>query len=135
MKTVKANETYYPDMETLIYEARAREIAPSDIFKANSYDYLIDAKEFFNDITKGKDDGYAERAGARILKNKAGDQMYDVLLAWLSDGEVREKDKLSPAGVKFVGTDRKWVNTIDGRHRAQLCIMLDIDLPVEIIDG
>lgn len=115
--------TKYPTMEELINEARVREISYADIFEQDYYDTL-DAREFFDKITEGKEQSYKDNAARRILLNKPGHRYYDMLLAWLSDGETQ--DKLEPVVVRWDDYGEEY-SAMDGRHRAMFCIMLGID--------
>lgn len=115
--------TKYPTMEELINEARVREISYADIFEPDYYDTL-DAREFFDKITEGKEQSYKDNAARRILLNKPGHRYYDMLLAWLSDGETQ--DKLEPVVVRWDDYGEEY-SAMDGRHRAMFCIMLGID--------
>ena len=115
--------TKYPTMEELINEARVREISYADIFEPDNYDTL-DASEFFDKITEGKLQSYKDNAARRILLNQPGHRYYDMLLAWLSDGETQ--DKLEPVVVRWDDYGEEY-SAMDGRHRAMFCIMLGID--------
>lgn len=121
-------EMYYPKMQTLIDEATLREIRPEDIFKS-PYDNYVDSGIFYNKITEGKTQEYKESPQARILMNQPGDKYYDILMAWLSDGEADEKDKLEPVEIRM-SADGEDYRALDGRHRAMFCMLLGIeDLP------
>lgn len=115
-------------MKTLIDESKSRRVIPSDIFK--TYDLLVDPRKFLSVLCKDKQQSYIDSSIARILANKEGDKFYDVLMGYLNaEGTHESYNKLDPAAVHIVNNH---IIPDDGRHRAQLCILLNIALPVKV---
>lgn len=119
-------------MENLIKEAKKRHVRPEDLFE-NDYDFLVDATKFFNYRVYGTDSTYRTSPEVRIRKNRGGDPFYRTLIGFLdSIGTGEDYDKIEPASVKK--TDKGLVPQ-EGRHRAKLCMLLGIPLPVKVITG
>lgn len=119
-------------MENLIREAKEHHVRPEDLFE-NDYDYLVDATKFFNYMVYGTDPSYRTSPEIRIRKNRGGNQFYMTLIGFLdSIGTGEDYDKIEPAIVKK--TDKGLVPQ-DGRHRAKLCMLLGIPLPVKVLTG
>lgn len=119
----------YLSMDSLINEASGRGVIPDDLFKP--YDYLVNAKVFFDYLTSNKDTSYAKNAEDRIHLNKPTNEFYRTLMGYLdSEGLSNNYPKLDPALVKK-SNDGKLI-PIDGRHRAKLCMLLGIPLPVKL---
>lgn len=107
----------------LINECKNRGIKPEDIFEKPFK--LVNAKYFLDYLTMDKEPSYRSDAFDRILLNKAGNSFYDVLMNYLNsatDGKKNYK-KLTPATLRHG-------YPLDGRHRAALCLLLGIYLPV-----
>lgn len=119
-------------MESLIREAKKRHVRPEDLFE-NDYDFLVDATKFFNYRVYGADSSYRTSPEVRIRKNRGSDPFYRTLLGFLdSIGTGEDYDKIEPASVKK--TDKGLVPQ-EGRHRAKLCMLLGIPLPVKVLTG
>lgn len=119
-------------MENLIREAKERHVRPEDLFESD-YDFLVDATKFFNYRVYSTDSSYRTSPEVRIRKNRGSDQFYRTLVGFLdSIGTGEDYDKIEPASVKK--TDKGLVPQ-DGRHRAKLCMLLGIPLPVKVLTG
>lgn len=123
------NESKYSEIEYLIEEAINRGVKPEDLFE-KPYDKEVDAEWFFKTLTAGSSEEYQNQAFTRIMLNNSNNEFYKVLLTYLNSERTGNKNykKLEPAS--YIIKDGKIVPT-DGRHRAQLCILLDIDLPIK----
>lgn len=109
----------------MIDEAIHRRVQPEDLF--SDYTSLVDAASFFEDLTGGTDSSYQRNAFIRIFKNGKAQPFYKTLLGYLdSIGTGESYPKLEPALLQRG-------QPADGRHRAALCILLDIKLPVKEI--
>lgn len=113
-------------MNTLIETAIESEIIPEDIF--DSWDKLVDPKEFFDKLTATASQDYKDAAKKRILLNRKTDGFFQVLNNYLEYGASKNYNKLEPATMDAEG------NPVDGRHRAALCQLLGIQLPVNVVD-
>ena len=122
-----------PSMAEMIAEARARGVRPQDLF--GPWDHLTSARGFFMLLTSGKSQVYKDQAEERILLNRPGNAFYDVLLAYLDSEGTGKRDyaRIPPASAKVGGLGGFGIVPVDGRHRAQLCMDLGIDLPVRIM--
>ena len=122
-----------PSMADMIAEARARGVRPQDLF--GPWDHLTSARGFFMLLTSGKSQVYKDQAEERILLNRPGNAFYDVLLAYLDSEGTGKRDyaRIPPASAKVGGLGGFGIVPVDGRHRAQLCMDLGIDLPVRIV--
>lgn len=120
-------------MSDLIEEAKDRDVKPEDLF--SRYDMLVDAQEFFDSIVEGKSQEYKQSPFNRIMSNNESHLFYKVLLDYLDSLGLngRRTYRISPALVS-INSDGT-LNAEDGRHRAALCIVLGIKLPVRIIDS
>ena len=123
-----------PSMADMVAEAKARGVRPQDLF--GPWDHLTSAQGFFMLLTSGKSQGYKDQAEERILLNRPGDAFYDVLLAYLDSEGTGKRDyaRIPPASAKVGGLGGFGIVPVDGRHRAQLCMDLGIDLPVNIVE-
>lgn len=126
---ILAVESFNLDMRTLMEEALSRNIKAEDLFETTGCSY--DAATFFDRITAGKDPAYRQNAVNRILSNKPGDKFYDVLLHFLdSRGINKPYKKLPPALIRRRAFGP--FEPVDGRHRAALCLLLDIKyIPID----
>ena len=122
-----------PTMAEMIAEAKARGVRPQDLF--GPWDHLTSARGFFMLLTSGKSQEYKDQAEERILLNRPGDAFYDALLAYLDSEGTGKRDyaRIPPASAKVGGLGGFGIVPVDGRHRAQLCMDLGIDLPVKIV--
>lgn len=122
-----------PSMAEMVAEAKARGVRPQDLF--GPWDHLTSAQGFFMLLTSGKSREYKDQAEERILLNRPGDAFYDALLAYLDSEGTGKKDyaRIPPASAKVGGLGGFGIVPVDGRHRAQLCMDLGIDLPVKIV--
>ena len=120
------------DIEEMIEQAYYRHPKPEEIFE-EPWDELVDPKQFYSDLTKGASPEYKARARKQILMNTEKDLIYNVLLGYLDSLGTGNTDymKLEPAIAKKV--DGKIVPQ-DGGHRAILCKMLGMKLPVKFVE-
>lgn len=118
----------YLKMPALIDACIEREVKPQDIFDTRGCKF-VDPKMFFDKITEGTKQSYKEDPKKRIMLNGTSSLYYQVLLAFLDDidGKGNYK-KLQPA--EYTTHNGEFIPT-DGRHRAQLCMLLGIKLPVK----
>lgn len=125
----RAVEQFNTDMRSLLEEALSRGVKAEDLFQTTGCSY--DAVTFFDRITEGKDPEYRRNTARRILLNKPGDPFYDVVMNYLDSlGTSKNYKKLPPAKIRRQGLGP--FEPIDGRHRAALCILLDIKyIPIE----
>lgn len=122
-------------MAQLISKSKAKGVRESYIF--NEGDRLVDPDDFFKEycsslgITGIQATQMWEKAKASILTNKKGRKMYDTLYKFVWGGPfiMGEEDRLEPAEIF---TNANGDTTYDGRHRAVLCAMLGIKLPVRV---
>lgn len=122
-------------MAQLISKAKAKGVREQYIF--NEGDRLVDPDDFFKGycsslgITGTQATQMWEKAKASILTNKKGRKMYDTLYKFVWGGPfiMGEEDRLEPAEIF---TNANGDTTYDGRHRAVLCTMLGIKLPVRV---
>lgn len=123
------DESKYSEIEQMIEEAINKGVKPEDLFE-KPYDKEVDAEWFFKTLTVGSSEEYQNQAFTRIMLNSSNNEFYKVLLAYLDSEGTGNKNykKLEPAS--YIIKNEKVVPT-DGRNRAQLCILLDIDLPVK----
>ena len=119
------------DIEEMIEQAYYRHPKPEEIFE-EPWDELVDPKQFYSDLTRGASPEYKARARKQILMNDEKNVFYNVLLGYLDSLGTGSTDymKLEPAIAKKI--DGKIVPQ-DGGHRAVLCKMLRMKLPVKII--
>lgn len=120
------------DIEEMIEQAYYRHPKPEEIFE-EPWDELVDPKQFYSDLTKGASPEYKARARKQILMNTEKDLIYNVLLGYLDSLGTGNTDymKLEPAIAKKI--DGKIVPQ-DGGHRAILCKMLGMKLPVKFVE-
>lgn len=119
----------FMSMEHLISEAKERGVRPRDLF--DKYDYLVDAEKFFNYMVSGTERYYQTAPQARILNNRPYNEFYKTLLGYLDSlGTNKPYSKIEPALVKKLPNGS--LQPLDGRHRSQFCMMLDIPLPVRV---
>ena len=120
------------DIEEMIEQAYYRHPKPEEIFE-EPWDELVDPKQFYSDLTKGASPEYKARARKQILMNTEKDLIYNVLLGYLDSLGTGNTDylKLEPAIAKKI--DGKIVPQ-DGGHRAVLCKMLGMRLPVKFVE-
>ena len=120
------------DIEEMIEQAYYRHPKPEEIFE-EPWDELVDPKQFYSDLTKGTSPEYKARARKQILMNTEKDLIYNVLLGYLDSLGTGNTDymKLEPAIAKKI--DGKIVPQ-DGGHRAILCKMLGMKLPVKFVE-
>ena len=119
----------FMSMEHLINEAKERGVRPRDLF--DSYDYLVDAKKFFNYMIKGTEPSYQTGPRTRTLNNRPYNEFYKTLLGYLDSlGTNKPYSKIEPALVKELPNGS--LQPLDGRHRSQFCMMLGIPLPVRV---
>lgn len=120
------------DIEEMIEQAYYRHPKPEEIFE-EPWDELVDPKQFYSDLTKGASPEYKARARKQILMNTEKDLIYNVLLGYLDSLGTGNTDylKLEPAIAKKI--DGKIVPQ-DGGHRAILCKMLGMRLPVKFVE-
>lgn len=120
------------DIEEMIEQAYYRHPKPEEIFE-EPWDELVDPKQFYSDLTKGASPEYKARARKQILMNTEKDLIYNVLLGYLDSLGTGNTDylKLEPAIAKKI--DGKIVPQ-DGGHRAVLCKMLGMKLPVKFVE-
>ena len=110
----------------MIQEAKKRRVKPEDLFEKPFK--LVDAKKFFDELTKNSSQDYKDKAKERITKNDSNQIFYKTILGYLDSlGTGKDYPKLEPASYQI--KNGQFI-PIDGRHRAQLCIMLGINLPV-----
>lgn len=110
----------------MIQEAKKRRVKPEDLFEKPFK--LVDAKKFFDELTKNTSQDYRDKAKERITKNDSSQIFYKTILGYLDSlGTGKDYPRLEPASYQI--KNEQFI-PIDGRHRAQLCIMLGIDLPV-----
>lgn len=119
------------DIEEMIEQAYYRHPKQEEIFE-EPWDELVDPKQFYSDLTKGASPEYKARARKQILMNTEKDLIYNVLLGYLDSLGTGNTDymKLEPAIAKKI--DGKIVPQ-DGGHRAILCKMLGMKLPVKFV--
>lgn len=119
------------DIEEMIEQAYYRHPKPEEIFE-EPWDELVDPKQFYSDLTKGASPEYKARARKQILMNDKKNVFYNVLLGYLDSLGTKNTDyrKLEPAIAKKI--DGKIVPQ-DGGHRAVLCTMLGMRLPVKFV--
>lgn len=119
------------DIEEMIEHAYYRHPKPEEIFE-EPWDELVDPKQFYSDLTRGASPEYKARARKQILMNDKKNVFYNVLLGYLDSLGTRNTDyrKLEPAIAKKI--DGKIVPQ-DGGHRAVLCTMLGMRLPVKFV--
>ena len=122
----------YLTMENLIDEARDRYVRPYDLFQQG--DMLVDAKDFYNNIVAGTEDSFQRNVQRRIIRNDRKDKFYQVLFHYLDSlgTGMTNYSKLEPAIVKKDRWSGKYI-PVDGKHRAKLCLLLRIKLPVNIV--
>ena len=120
------------DIEEMIEQAYYRHPKPEEIFEA-PWDELVDPKQFYSDLTKGASPEYKARARKQILMNTEKDLIYNVLLGYLDSLGTGNTDylKLEPAIAKKI--EGKIVPQ-DGGHRAVICKMLGMKLPVKFVE-
>lgn len=120
------------DIEEMIEQAYYRHPKPEEIFE-EPWDELVDPKQFYSDLTRGASPEYKARARKQILMNDKKNVFYNVLLGYLDSLGTRNTDyrKLEPAIAKKI--DGKIVPQ-DGGHRAVLCTMLGMKLPVKFVE-
>ena len=120
------------DIEEMIEQAYYRHPKPEEIFE-EPWDELVDPKQFYSDLTRGASPEYKARARKQILMNTEKDLIYNVLLGYLDSLGTGNTDylKLEPAIAKKI--DGKIVPQ-DGGHRAILCKMLGMKLPVKFVE-
>ena len=120
------------NIEEMIEQAYYRHPKPEEIFE-EPWDELVDPKQFYSDLTKGASPEYKARARKQILMNTEKDLIYNVLLGYLDSLGTGNTDylKLEPAIAKKI--DGKIVPQ-DGGHRAVLCKMLGMKLPVKFVE-
>lgn len=120
------------DIEEMIEQAYYRHPKPEEIFE-EPWDELVDPKQFYSDLTRGASPEYKARARRQILMNDEKNVFYNVLLGYLDSLGTGNTDymKLEPAIAKKI--DGKIVPQ-DGGHRAVLCKMLGMKLPVKFVE-
>lgn len=120
------------DIEEMIEQAYYRHPKPKEIFE-EPWDELVDPKQFYSDLTRGASPEYKARARKQILMNTEKDLIYNVLLGYLDSLGTGNTDylKLEPAIAKKI--EGKIVPQ-DGGHRAVLCKMLGMKLPVKFVE-
>lgn len=120
------------DIEEMIEQAYYRHPKPEEIFE-EPWEELVDPKQFYSDLTRGASPEYKARARKQILMNTEKDLIYNVLLGYLDSLGTGNTDymKLEPAIAKKI--DGKIVPQ-DGGHRAILCKMLGMKLPVKFVE-
>lgn len=107
----------------MIDEAKHRRVQPEDLF--SDCTSLVDAASFFEELTGGTDSSYQRNAFIRIFKNGRSQPFYKTLLGYLDFiGTEESYPKIEPALLQKG-------KPADGRHRAALCILLGIKLPVK----
>ena len=128
--TVKSSKSSDLDIISMIEEAIDRGVTPEDIFE-KPFDKVVDANWFLTELTKDSSEDYIEKAFTRIIKNNKNNEFYRVLLDYLNSLETGNTNykKLEPASYK---EEAGQVIPLDGRHRAQLCVLLEIDLPIRL---
>lgn len=114
---------YYP-ISTLILEARAIGVTPSDIFK--NYTETVDTYEFLKSVSDKMGEDYIRQARNTIMSNTPGDIFYDIVYDFVMYKHADKK--LLPAKITYINDNIEYV---DGVHRAVLCMLLGIDLPVK----
>ena len=119
------------DIEEMIEQAYYRHPKPEEIFE-EPWDELVDPKQFYSDLTKGASPEYKARARKQILMNTEKDLIYNVLLGYLDSLGTGNTDymKLEPAIAKKIDGN---IVPQDGGHRAILCKMLGMKLPVKFV--
>lgn len=119
------------DIEEMIEQAYYRHPKPEDIFE-EPWDELVDPKQFYSDLTRGASPEYKARARKQILMNDEKNVFYNVLLGYLDSLGTGSTDymKLEPAIAKKINGK---IVPQDGGHRAVLCKMLGMKLPVKFV--
>ena len=119
----------FMSMEHLMSEAKERGVRPKDLF--DKYDYLVDAKKFFNYMVRDTEPSYQTGPKTRILNNRPYNEFYKTLLGYLDSlGTNKPYSKIEPALVKELPNGS--LQPLDGRHRSQFCMILGIPLPVRV---
>lgn len=121
----------YMDIDEMIEQAYYRHPNPEEIFE-EPWDILVDPKWFYDELTKGTSPEYKARARKQILLNTSKDLIYNVLLGYLDSLGTKSFDylKLDPATAKKIDGE---IIPQDGGHRAVLCKMLGMKLPVKFV--
>lgn len=124
---------YYPSMETLVGEAVARDVVPSDIYTQGQV--MVNTHDILEQIKAQNSQDYVMKGYRRVALNKHGDKFYDVLMEWLSEEIVKENNKLEPIKVRRkINKDGEWYEFEDGRHRIALNTMLGFEeTPAELV--
>ena len=107
-------------MLDLIKLAKEKGVTEKDLF--SSYKFIVDPVKFIDILTKDCSPSYKTNAYKRIELNREYEPFYKALKAFIDGNPV---PRLDPAKVD------KHNRPCDGRHRAALCHLLNIQLPVE----
>lgn len=116
---------YYP-ISTLILEARDIGVTPSDIF--TNYTETVDTYEFLKSVSNNMGEDYIRKVRNTIMSNTPGDVFYDIVYNFVM--HKHSGKKLLPAKITYINNN---IEYIDGAHRAVLCMLLGIDLPVSTV--
>lgn len=107
------------DIKDLIEICKSKKIKTENIFNINGAK-LVDPKEWFERATEDTSDSYKKKKFQRVLLNDKNDFYYKALYDFAIGKLV---NKIEPAV--------EWTNgVLDGAHRAVLCMLLGIKLPV-----
>ena len=118
------------DFEEMVEQAAVRHPKPEDIFE-KPWDKLVDPKTFFDKLTSNASKEYKSNTRKRIVKTDSTQSFYKTILGYLDSLSInKEYPKLEPASYQIKMGE---FVPVDGRHRAQLCLMLGMPLPVREI--
>ena len=118
------------DFEEMVEQAAVRHPKPEDIFE-KPWDKLVDPKTFFDKLTSNASKEYKANTRKRIVKTDSTQSFYKTILGYLDSLSInKEYPKLEPASYQIKMGE---FVPVDGRHRAQLCLMLGMPLPVREI--
>ena len=116
------------DFEEMVEQAAVRHPKPEDIFE-KPWDKLVDPKTFFDKLTSNASKEYKANTRKRIVKTDSTQSFYKTILGYLDSLSInKEYPKLEPASYQIKMGE---FVPVDGRHRAQLCLMLGMPLPVK----
>lgn len=116
------------DFEEMVEQAAVRHPKPEDIFE-KPWDKLVDPKTFFDKLTSNASKEYKTNTRKRIAKTDSTQPFYKTILGYLDSLSInKEYPKLEPASYQIKMGE---FVPVDGRHRAQLCLMLGMPLPVK----
>ena len=121
----------YLDMQDLIDEAKLRNVSIEDIFEPG--DTTMDPKEFLKMIEDRTSSEYISNAYERVKVNSSSNLFYKTLLSFLDSlgTDVKNYTRIAPAEV-VKDQAKNLLIPVDGRHRAVMCDLLGIQVPVKI---